>query len=42
MGLDDRSDDLIASLAGFYRTWLVYLGLDLGFFHALRAAGDEA
>ena len=41
MGLDDRSDDLIASLTGFYRTWLVYLGVDLGFFHALRAAGAD-
>jgi SAM-dependent methyltransferase len=40
MGLDDRYDDLIGSLGGFYRTWLVYLGLDLGFFRALRAAGD--
>ena len=39
MGLDDRYDDLIGSLGGFYRTWLVYLGLDLGFFRALRAAG---
>ena len=27
-------------LGGFYRTWLVYLGVDLGFFRALRAAGD--
>ena len=41
MGLDERSDDLIASLAGFYRTWLAYLGLDLGFFHVLRAAGED-
>jgi len=40
MGLDERSDDLIASLAGFYRTWLVYLGLELGFFHVLRTAGE--
>jgi len=39
MALDDRYDDLIASLGGFYRTWLVYLGVDLGFFHVLRAAG---
>ena len=40
MSLDERSDDLIASLAGFYRTWLAYLGLELGFFHVLRAAGE--
>ncbi len=39
MRLDERHDDLIASLAGFYRTWIVYLGLDLGFFEALRSAG---
>jgi len=39
MPLDDRFDDLIASLGGFHRTWLVYLGLELGFFARLRAAG---
>ena len=39
MTLDDRFDDLIASLAGFHRSWLVALGLDLGFFGHLRAAG---
>lgn len=41
MRLDDRYDDLIASLGGFYRTWLVFLGVDLGLFRAIRAAGDE-
>jgi SAM-dependent methyltransferase len=40
MGLDDRFDDLIASLGGFHRTWLVYLGLELGFFRHLRDAGS--
>jgi SAM-dependent methyltransferase len=40
MGLDDRYDVLIGSLGGFFRTWLVYLGLDLGFFRALRGAGE--
>ena len=30
MGHDDRFDDLIASLGGFHRSWLVYLGLELG------------
>ena len=30
MALDDRFDDLIASLGGFHRSWLVYLGLELG------------
>ena len=34
MALDDRFDDLIASLGGFHRSWLVYLGLELGLFAA--------
>jgi SAM-dependent methyltransferase len=41
MGHDDRYDDLIASLGGFYRAWLVYLGMDLGLFSRLRAAGPS-
>lgn len=40
MRLDDRYDELVSDLGGFYRTWLVYLGVDLGFFRALRTAGD--
>jgi SAM-dependent methyltransferase len=40
MGIDDCFDDLIASLGGFHRSWLVYLGIELGFFDALRTAGD--
>lgn len=40
MRTDDRFEDLIDSLAGFYRTWLVYLGLDLGLVAAIRAAGE--
>jgi SAM-dependent methyltransferase len=39
MRLDDRFDDLVASLAGFYRTWYVFTGLELGLFDALRDAG---
>jgi SAM-dependent methyltransferase len=39
MSLDDRFDDMIASLGGFYRTWYVYTGLELGFFARLREAG---
>jgi SAM-dependent methyltransferase len=39
MGHDDRYDDLIASLGGFYRSWLVYLGIELGLFEAVRGAG---
>ena len=38
MGLDERFDDLIASLGGFHRSWLVYLGIELGLFVHLRAA----
>jgi SAM-dependent methyltransferase len=41
MRLDDRFDDLVTSLGGFYRAWLVYLGLELGFVRALRDAGED-
>jgi SAM-dependent methyltransferase len=40
MGHEDRFDDLIASLAGFHRSWLIYLGLELGLFARIRAAGE--
>lgn len=39
MGHDDRYDDLISSLGGFHRSWLVYLGIELGLFEAVRATG---
>src|SRR4051794_9853917 len=39
MRLDDRFDDLVSSLGGFYRTWFVAVGLDLGLLAALRDAG---
>jgi SAM-dependent methyltransferase len=39
MTLDDRFDDLVTSLGGFYRAWVIQLGLELGLFSALRAAG---
>ena len=41
MAQDDRFDDLIESLAGFHRSWLIYLGLELGLFAALRDAGER-
>ena len=41
MRLDDRFDDMVASLRGFYRTWYVFTGLELGLFDALRAAGTH-
>jgi SAM-dependent methyltransferase len=40
MGHEDRFDDLIASLGGFHRSWLVYLGIELGLFGRIRAAGS--
>ncbi len=40
MGHDDRYDELIASLGGFHRSWLVYLGLELGLFAGVRGARD--
>jgi SAM-dependent methyltransferase len=39
MRRDDRFDDLVTSLAGFYRTWYVYAGWELGLFVRLREAG---
>jgi SAM-dependent methyltransferase len=39
MGHADRFDDLIASLGGFHRSWLIYLGIELGLFETVRAAG---
>jgi SAM-dependent methyltransferase len=41
MRLDDRFDELIDTLSGFHRTWLVYLGVELGLFAQLRAAGRQ-
>ncbi len=41
MHVDDAFDDLIESLGGFHRTWLAYLGLELGMFEALRTAGAD-
>jgi SAM-dependent methyltransferase len=37
---DDRFDELAQSLGGFFRSWVVYLGLDLGLFARIRVAGD--
>lgn len=41
MRLDDRFDDLVVSLGGFYRTWFVYVGLELGLFARLGQAGTD-
>ena len=40
MRLDDRFDELIDTLSGFHRTWLLYLGVELGLFARLREAGS--
>jgi SAM-dependent methyltransferase len=36
---DDRFDDLAQRLGGFYLSWVVYLGLELGLFERMRASG---
>jgi SAM-dependent methyltransferase len=40
MGHDDRFDELVQNLGGFYQSWVIYLGLELGLFSAIRAAGS--
>jgi SAM-dependent methyltransferase len=40
MRLDDRFDDLVTSLGGFYRTWYVFTGLELGLLARVREAGE--
>src|SRR5262249_45233102 len=37
---DDRFDDLAQRLGGFYLSWIVYLGLELGLFERIRASAD--
>jgi hypothetical protein len=39
MGQDDRFEELAASVGGFYRSWVIYLGLELQLFERIRAAG---
>lgn len=41
MRLDDRFDDFIVSLGGFYRTWYACVGLELDLFLRLREAGPQ-
>ncbi len=41
MQLDERFDDLVTSLVGFYRAWIVQLGIELGLFARLREAGSD-
>jgi SAM-dependent methyltransferase len=39
MGHNDRFEELAASVGGFYRSWVIYLGLELGLFARVREAG---
>ena len=39
MGRRDRFEDAAASVAGFYESWVIYLGIELGLFAAIRDAG---
>src|SRR2546423_8472839 len=39
MARADRFEELAASVVGFYQSWVVYLGLGLGLFAAIRDAG---
>lgn len=41
MRLDDRFDELIDTLTGFHRTWLVFIGVELGLFARIRQAGPD-
>jgi SAM-dependent methyltransferase len=40
MGQNDRFEELAAGVGGFYRTWVIYLGLELGLFARIRADGS--
>lgn len=44
MSRNDRFEELAASVAGFYRSWVIYLGLELGLFARIaeRGAGISA
>jgi SAM-dependent methyltransferase len=37
----ERFDELADSIGGFYRSWAIYLGLELGLFARIRAAGPS-
>ena len=40
MGQTDRFEELAAGVGGFYRSWVIYLGLELGLFERIRSAGS--
>jgi SAM-dependent methyltransferase len=39
MGQADRFEELATAIGGFYQGWVIYLGLELGLFARIRAAG---
>lgn len=41
MTIDARFDQLLETLAGFHRTWIIHLGLELGLLERIRAAGEQ-
>jgi SAM-dependent methyltransferase len=41
MAFDDRFEELAQDLGGFYRSWAIYLGLELGLFARIRDAGPS-
>lgn len=41
MGQSDRFEELAGAVGGFYRSWVIYLGLELGLFGRIRAAGAD-
>ncbi len=41
MGQTDRFEELAAGVGGFYRSWVIYLGLELGLFARIRSAGRD-
>ncbi len=41
MAIDERFDEMLETLAGFHRTWIVYLGLELGLLERIRTAGPQ-
>jgi SAM-dependent methyltransferase len=41
MSRNDRFEDLAASVGGFYRSWVIYLGLELGLFALIADRGNE-
>jgi SAM-dependent methyltransferase len=40
MSRNDRFEELAASVGGFYRSWVIYLGLELGLFARIAERGD--